>query len=124
MMSKMSSVRALEDELNNLVKKFGLDYRVIVRANRINGESLGEVDETNKIIYIYSKDEELIYKILLHEIIEIMQKPLINKYIRFINKLLEYIQEELNIEKDRTINNMVEKFICILGNFTGYIREG
>ena len=105
MVSRRLGIRRIEDRLNDLVARFGLKYRVVVSFPG-PGNKLGEVDEKNKIIYVYSVDEDEAYKILLHEIIEIHLKPVINKYTRLINKLLEYIQEELYIEKEKFINKM------------------
>jgi len=99
----------LEVELNDLVRRFGLDYMVVI-APRSKSEKLGRVDPRNKIIYIYTDDPKLAYKILLHEILEIMLKPLLNKYIRLINVLIDYIQNELYIEKERILDEFTELF--------------
>ena len=96
----------LEEEFNRLVKKFGLDYRVIIIENKKDGRN-GRVDTQNKIIYVNSKDPEEAYRILLHELIEIKIRPLINKYVRLINVLLDYIQNELYVEKERVIDSLL-----------------
>jgi len=99
----------LEVELNNLVKRFGLDYMVVV-APRNNVKKLGRVDPKNKIIYIYTDDPDLAYKILLHEILEIVLIPVFNKYIRLVNVLMEYIEGELYNEGEKAINRILDLF--------------
>ena len=100
----------LESELNNLVKKFGLDYMIVV-APRSKSRKLGKVDENNKIIYIYTDDSDLAYKILLHEILEIKLRPLINKYIDLINLLMKYIEDNLYLEKERAIDEIISNIL-------------
>jgi len=101
-------IERLESELNKILKRFGYEYKAII-IDDPNRDKYGEIDTKNKIIYIYTSDEKRVYRILLHEIIELELNPLINKYIRFINKLMEYIQEELYRDKERTIKEFIEK---------------
>ena len=98
----------LEEELNKLVKKFGLDYQVII-VNKDDGRR-GWVDTKNKVIYIGSSDPDEIYKIFLHEILEIKLNPLLNKYVRLVNALIEFIQDELYREKERVIDELINVF--------------
>ena len=55
-------------------------------------------------------DPDLIYKILLHEILEIKNRPMINKYTDLINLLMKYIEEYLYMEKERILNELTELF--------------
>ena len=99
----------LEEELNQLVKKFGLDYQVII-VNKDDGRR-GWVDTKNKVIYVNSSDPDEIYKIFLHEILEIKLNPLLNKYVRLVNVLIEYIQDELYREKERFLEDVLDILI-------------
>ncbi len=100
----------LEEELNRLVKKFGLDYRVIIIENSKDGRK-GWVDTKNKVIYVNSSYPDEIYKIFLHEILEIKLNPLLNKYVRLVNVLIEYIQGELYREKERFLEDVLDILI-------------
>ncbi len=100
----------LEEEFNRLVKKFGLDYRVII-INDKNVKDRGWVNTNNKVIYINSDDYQEAYRILLHEILEIKLNPLLNKYVRLVNVLIEYIQGELYREKERFLEDVLDILI-------------
>ena len=98
----------LEEELSVLVRRFGLDYRVVILNCSGNGRK-GWVDRGERVIYICGGDPEEAYRILLHELVEILLAPLLNRYIRLINMLLEYIQNELYLEKERFIDDVINK---------------
>lgn len=100
----------LEAELNRLVKKFGLDYMVVI-APKTKSRKRGKVDPHEKIIYVYTDDPDLAYQVLLHEILEIKLRPLLNKYIDLINLLMKYIEDQLYIEKETVIDEITEIII-------------
>lgn len=101
----------IEEELNVLVRRFGLDYRVVI-LNCSGNSRKGWVDRGERVIYICGvRDPEEAYRILLHELVEILLAPLLNRYIRLINMLLEYIQDELYVEKERLIDEFINKML-------------
>jgi len=104
----MSREVDLESELNQVIKKFGLDYIVVISPRSRSSGRLGRVDLNRRIIYIYTDDSDLAYRVLFHEILEIMFKPLIDKYIDLINLLIKYIEDNLYLEKERIINDLLK----------------
>ena len=104
------SIRQLEKEFNILLRRFGFgDYRVIVDPNP-DKNVYGEVDRKNHIIYIYTCDEKFSYRVFYHETLEIICSRVLAKHKKLINKLLEYIEEDFYLEKEKALNKILDIF--------------
>jgi len=103
--------KELETELNSLLRKFGYSGYQVVIMDDVSREIYGEIDTKNKVIYIYTSDPEEAYKTLYHELLELELRPLLNKYRSLINLLITYINQELEREKDKTIERIINWLI-------------
>ena len=95
---------SLEEKMRGFVKKVSLPLEVVHLPdpkNSRHGEIKGDA------ILIYDSDEEAAWTTLLHEITEYRLKPLIAPYRRLVNKLIEALEAEVYLQKERVLNEVV-----------------
>ncbi len=87
-----------EEFFNDVVRRIGLNVRVVYTPDS-DSDLHGEYLPNQNLIRIYDSDPDDAYRTLIHEIVEARITPLINKYRVLVNKLIEFYERCLDIEK-------------------------
>jgi len=104
---KRDRVKEIEKKFNEIVRRLGIPVKVVYNPDPYN-EDHGKYIPGENIIIIHDADPEKAYETLIHEILEYRLYPLIKKYKILINKLIEFYDSTLNIEKELTFEKLVK----------------
>lgn len=101
--------KRLEDELERLKKRLGINDLQVIWIPEGDPELSGKVE--GNTIFIYEVDEERAIDALRHEVIDHMVSKVIEPYRLVANKLVELINEEAYKRKEQVIESLKRLFV-------------
>jgi len=103
------NIRDVENRMRSVLLKLGIDdFRVrwIPEGNPKFSRKRGYVDLKSRTIFIYDRNEDEAWSTFLHELLEIRLRRLTNLYRRFINSLLDILDDEVYRRKEDFLNEI------------------
>jgi len=94
--------------MNMLLERLGLTYRAVWCPR--DSARHAEIDVEKRLIIIYDKDEFEAWISLLHEVLEIRLHRILNVYHGLINKLIEFVNEQVYREKEHVLEDCIRDF--------------
>lgn len=98
---------SVEDEMNRVLNRIGLSEWEAVWVPDSSTKVDGQVIIEQKTILVFAEDPDKARDALLHEVVEIKLRKLIDNHYDMINGLIKIIQDLNYVEKERTINELV-----------------
>jgi len=99
---------SLESRMNMLLERLRLAYRAVWCPQ--DSPRHAEIDVEQRLILIYDKDEIEAWISLLHEVLEIRLRRVLNVYRGLVNKLIEFVDGQVYREKERVLEDCIRDF--------------
>jgi hypothetical protein len=97
----------IEEKLNGTIKLLGLSGWTVIWEPSPTQSSRGRILPETKTILIHNNEPEAAMETLLHEIIEIKLRPMLQPYRTLINSLIEWADSQVYREKERVIEDLL-----------------
>lgn len=92
-----------ESKMNKFVKNLGLSGWMVIWEPDPTQNSRGQILPETKTIIVYDEEPEAAMGTLLHEILELKLRPMLQPYRSLVNALIEWADSQVYLEKEKTI---------------------
>lgn len=108
---------ALEKKFKEILSILGYVDWDVIWVSDSSSLKRGEIQIKDKIIILYDESPSQAWDTFFHEIIELKLREVINPHRKLVNVLIDFIQDHIYVEKERTIGEF-QFLISIMQEFS------
>jgi len=102
-----------EERMNQVCARLGLPFKAVWTPNP-SVKDHGKIDLKNQVILIFDLNEKDAWITLIHEILELKIRPLLQFYRSLINSLIEIIERIGYRQKEKFLQSLPETMTILL----------
>ena len=102
-----------EERMNQVCSRLGLPFKAVWTPDS-SVKDHGKIDLKNQVILIFDLNEKDAWITLIHEILELKIRPLLQFYRSLVNTLIEFIERHVYWEKEKFLESMPETMTALI----------
>ena len=102
-----------EKRMSEICGKVGLPFKVVWTPDP-SVKDHGKIDLKNRVIHIFDLTEKDAWITLVHEILELKIRPLLQFYRNLVNTLIEFIEKHVYREKEKFLESLPETMTVLI----------
>lgn len=108
-----AETRSIEQRMSEVCSKLGLPFKIVWTPDASRSDH-GKIDLKNQVILIFDLNEKDAWITLIHEILELKIRPLLQFYRSLVNTLIEFIERHVYQEKEKFLESMPETMMALI----------